>query len=408
MKKYLCKISLVFALGIFMLPKPAHAMFPSMDIFGIPETVISNINLVNQFTKIKEGIKTVSKISNSIGSAVKSMSQFVNDKLDKARDIKEKVEAEVDRIKQVKEEINKRKEDFERVKAEVTDSIEYAKEYKEKVFGSDGLKDAVNNIGSFDKNEFSGAGGSPGDAASGVKNSSGTIRDTYSKPKDGDTDTSTPTSTTTTPPSSTTEGTSGSGNVKGRRPFKSSSYSGSEEIMSAFLGIGEGSGSDSGSGSGDITDGTVNDRFIVSKELTIKCNLKKDDLTNSGVIRACLEEILIHMSDKDASISADGQKIFSTIIKEQTLGTVADAMGTVAEAAQYEEKVLEPLSDDIQKASNTRDDITSLSQTNKQSGINILELNATAASQLSFDGMRELQRFDAADIAPKQNEDNQI
>ena len=136
MKKCLISsFAIMLSLGIVFTPKPAKAMFPTLDITSIVETVMSNINLVNQYTKIKEAAKTVSTISNSIGSAVKSVSQLTQDKVAEAKEVKDRIERETNRVKEVKEKIQYRKEQLEEIKARTERGIEFSKEYKEKVFG---------------------------------------------------------------------------------------------------------------------------------------------------------------------------------------------------------------------------------------------------------------------------------
>ncbi|MDR1693586.1 MAG: hypothetical protein LBR70_00110 [Lactobacillaceae bacterium] len=176
-----------------------------------------------------------------------------------------------------------------------------------------------------------------------------------------------------------------------RQPFKKTSFYKNSEVMALADLV----------PSGKTFDGMVDGRFIASHELAVQCGMEGKDFANYELVDECLGERLAEMSSDNASAAAEGQKVYSVIVREQTVGTLAEIMRLGVESAQYEEEVVKPMQESLLNTENTRDDITSLTMTNKQTVYVINRLVFSSSLQLSLDALRQLGYFNLEDYENK-------
>lgn len=176
---------------------------------------------------------------------------------------------------------------------------------------------------------------------------------------------------------------------------KGSSYYKSSERL-AFADV-TSVASDSTDGPTGITDEGI---FILSEEAAIYCdlNVNKDLGEGSEKMKECIVKVLTDMSSDNPSAAADGQKKYTEILREQVIGTLAENMRMNNEAAQFNSAVLEPLSEDIGGATNTRDDVSTLSLTNKEAVYVLNRLTFSSSLQLTLDALKQVGYFNIKDM----------
>lgn len=464
MKKYVFSLSIMLASVAFLTPHKANAMFPTFDITAISEHISSNVNLVKQYSKVKEATKTASDISNNIGTAKNTVSQLNLDRAKEAQEKAEKAREEVERLKGLKEEFDRRKDELDRKRDEIDTAVDKAQQYRDLLnsnsadysdeeisytttttttttytntgqtggettqgytqteSGSSATSSSGSSLGMSpsvitdnqrpNRTEFNQATGT----ASLPITSNSNVNDTAvvavpSLPNSVTNSTASGAASSTIPSLRENENGSVTNEKledrqnrvdelmkddpnaktqtparKRRQPFgRTSFYKNSEVIAMADT--------------TPVYDGMKDGNFVMSKELAYRCKLVPDDLADTANMNRCIGERLADMASENASAAADGQKVYSVIVREQTIGTLAEIMRLSNESAQYEEyakKLFDVGSED------TRDGIGLLSETNKQAVYVMNRLTQSMSLQLSLDALRQIGYFDLKDYENQQ------
>jgi len=140
--------------------------------------------------------------------------------------------------------------------------------------------------------------------------------------------------------------------------------------------------------------------FVITEEAAIYCdiNVNKDLGKDSTNMKDCTVKMLTEMSSDNASAAADGRGKYREIVRGQVIDTLSAIMNINSEAAQFNTAVMEPLSEDVGGATNTRDDVSVLSLTNKETVYVINRLTYSSSLQLFLDAFRQLGYFDIKDM----------
>ena len=134
------------------------------------------------------------------------------------------------------------------------------------------------------------------------------------------------------------------------------------------------------------------------------CNININE-TDSEAIKNCLEEIISYRNDPDMTIAEKGEILYKNLMKETATGLTTEAIMRKNEATNYKDQVLSELNNDLGSASDIRDDIAALAQTNNQIQVLLNDLIKIQASRIMQDGLESLQDIKPTDIESGDSEE---
>lgn len=149
---------------------------------------------------------------------------------------------------------------------------------------------------------------------------------------------------------------------------------------------------------------SATDEFIISDEMAQYCNININE-TDSEAIKNCLEDIIRYRNDPDMKIAEEGEILYKNLMKETATGLTTEAIMRKNEATNYKDQVLGELNNDLGSASDVRDDIAALSQTNNQIQVLLNDLIKIQASRIMQSGLESLQDIKPTDIESEDSEE---
>ena len=149
---------------------------------------------------------------------------------------------------------------------------------------------------------------------------------------------------------------------------------------------------------------SATDEFIISDEMAQYCNININE-TDSEAIKNCLEEIIRYRNDPDMTIAEKGEILYKNLMKETATGLTTEAIMRKNEATNYKDQVLSELNNDLGSASDIRDDIAALAQTNNQIQVLLNDLIKIQASRIMQNGLESLQDIKPTDIESGDSEE---
>ena len=149
---------------------------------------------------------------------------------------------------------------------------------------------------------------------------------------------------------------------------------------------------------------SATDEFIISDEMAQYCNININE-TDSEAIKNCLEDIIRYRNDPDMTIAEKGEILYKNLMKETATGLTTEAIMRKNEATNYKDQVLSELNNDLGSASDIRDDIAALAQTNNQIQVLLNDLIKIQASRIMQNGMESLQDIKPTDIESGDSEE---
>ena len=149
---------------------------------------------------------------------------------------------------------------------------------------------------------------------------------------------------------------------------------------------------------------SATDEFIISDEMAQYCNININE-TDSEAIKNCLEDIIRYRNDPDMTIAEKGEILYKNLMKETATGLTTEAIMRKNEATNYKDQVLSELNNDLGSASDIRDDIAALAQTNNQIQVLLNDLIKIQASRIMQNGLESLQDIKPTDIESGDSEE---
>lgn len=152
----------------------------------------------------------------------------------------------------------------------------------------------------------------------------------------------------------------------------------------------------------EIPDGVVNngeyDETIIPEELVEYCKVGVSKLQDTSVMENCLKSLIKHQSDKDSQVAEQGKSIYTKVMADAVTSLVAESMQMKNTAANYEEKVLDKLEEDMGSSSTTRDDSGALAMTNKELQYQMNKMLTIYSAQLSLNALSQVGGFTKEDL----------
>lgn len=138
---------------------------------------------------------------------------------------------------------------------------------------------------------------------------------------------------------------------------------------------------------------------ILPETMAKECCIEAKNLTDMRVIKDCADKVLKKLTNSDDEIRKEGTGLYSLIIAEQNIYSLAESLADTKDSSAYFSNVLVPYMKDIKKTESntttTNDKITSIAMTNAQMLYllnRIRRIHTSALSTTAFSKLRDIQK----------------
>lgn len=129
--------------------------------------------------------------------------------------------------------------------------------------------------------------------------------------------------------------------------------------------------------------------LIASDWMAEYCEFNAKDLSTDGVMNNCLDKILELKANPSQSVQEEANKIYNGSFKDTVLASVSKSMDMKNVAANYDEKVLQPLEKQNADVSDLKDAVVALVTTDMENSKLLNNILMIYSSKLGLDSLRD-------------------
>ena len=143
--------------------------------------------------------------------------------------------------------------------------------------------------------------------------------------------------------------------------------------------------------------GTNNGYAVLPNELAEYCEITVgdiDDVSKKSVVVDCLKKLITFRNSKTLEDQRAARDIYVKSFHETAYANIAEAVVMRNYAVNYEQEVLDPLSEKLKKAKTVRDDYSGIVTVNKEIANMLNKILMVYASKVSYDALRDYGDFE--------------